>query len=177
MKVSATRMEFLKLKNRIKIAKRGHKLLKEKRDQLMKEFFEIEREAMEKRKEAEKILDEALKSFAFADATSPYEIELFSDISSEAGERVYSFITTPLMLDSAVEKEKQAMKSLKELAEIEDKLYKLAEEIERIRRRVNALEHIFIPELESSAKYIKQRLEEIELENIMTIMKIKELAG
>jgi len=175
MKVNATRMEFLKLKNRIKIAKRGHKLLKEKRDQLMREFLEMERKVREKRKEAEKLFDEALKTFALADATSPYEIKLFSDISSEAEKSVYSFITTPSMLELAIEKEKEAIKSLKELAEIEDRLYKLAEEIEKIRRRVNALEHIFIPRLEASARYVEQRLQEIELENIIMIMKIKEL--
>jgi len=202
MKISATRMEFLKLKNRIRIAKRGHKLLKEKRDELMKNFFRIRKETEQKRAEAENALGTALKSFALAKLSARREeinISLLfpskacsskTKIKYVAGLEIpeleisiedrktqnYSLMSTPSELDAAITKAEEALLKSAELANLEAELYALAAEIEKTRRRVNALEHIFIPRLESSAKYIEMRLYEMELENIINIMKIKELA-
>lgn len=202
MKVSATRMEFLKLKNRIKIAKRGHKLLKEKRDELMKNFLQLRKEAESKRAEAEEALNKALKSFALArlsarreeiDASLLFPSKTCSSktkIKYVAGLEIpelevsmedkktqnYSLANTPSELDSAITKAEEALLKIAAVANLEAGLYSLAAEIEKVRRRVNALEHIFIPRLESSAKYIEMRLYEMELENIINIMKIKELA-
>lgn len=202
MKVSATRMEFLKLKNRIKIAKRGHKLLKEKRDELMKNFLSIRKNAEQKRIEAEDVLSRALKSFALAKLSARREevdiALLFPSKSCSSKTKIkhvagleiselevsikdrktqnYSLANAPSELDSAITKAEEALLKITELANLEAELYSLATEIEKVRRRVNALEHIFIPRLESSAKYIEMRLYEMELENIINIMKIKELA-
>jgi len=202
MKISATRMEFLKLKNRIKIARRGHKLLKEKRDELMKNFLQIRKEAESKRADAEEALSKALKSFALAKLSARREevdIALLfpsktcsskTKIKYVAGLEIpeleisiedrkaqtYSLANTPSELDNALAKAEEALLKSAELANSEAELYSLATEIEKVRRRVNALEHIFIPRLESSAKYIEMRLYEMELENIINIMKIKELA-
>ena len=199
MKVSATRMEFLKLKGRIKIARRGHRLLKEKRDELMKNFLSIKKDAEKKRVETEEVLNQALRSFSLAKITATKtDIDLsllFPSRTSKSSVKIkniagleipevevtlerlktlsYSLAHTPSELDGAIEASEEALRKVVELANLETELYSLATEIEKVRRRVNALEHIFIPRLESSAKYIKMRLYEMELENIINIMKIK----
>lgn len=196
--VNPTRMEMLKLKKRLKIAEQGYKLLKDKRDGLMKEFIQIVKEAKRLRKEIEPELKKALQSFVFSSASAaPWKIDevlstprkkislqtqtknvmgvnipLF-DYKEEDNFISYSLAQTPADLDESIEIFSIVFKKMVELAQIEHSAKLLALEIEKTRRRVNVLEYVFIPNIKETIKYISAKLSEQERGALITLMKIK----
>lgn len=201
--VNPTRMELLKLKGKVTLAKKGHRLLKEKRDALIMEFFNILEEARGVRREAEGKLAEAFRALILAQAllgdikvweaamaVKPMDgIKIRSrnimgvrvpvlevgDTRRNLLERGYGLIDTSAQLDEAASKFEEALKAVVQLAEIEKSIRLLAEEIESTKRRVNALENIIIPRLAATVKYIKMRLDEMERENFFKLKRIKTL--
>lgn len=197
-KVNATRMELLKLKKRVKLAKRGHKLLKDKRDELMKQFLSLIHRNRELREEIEREIAVVYQQFLAARSLmSPEMLEealmlpktqLHVDISTKLimsvlvpdiemsqegdGFLSYGFYDVPSELDQSLEALSALMPKLIQLAEMEKSLELLAMEIEKTRRRVNALEYVLIPELESTAKFIEMKLDEMERSALTTLMSI-----
>lgn len=199
--INPTRMELLSLKNRTKLAVKGHGLLKEKRDALIKEFFDIldrvkgVREAAERSlKEANEALLEAqiaIGDLAVRKASLSVKESIDVDIKSRSVmgvsvpvtnvkmeersiiDRGYSFSDTTIQLDEAAKKFEESIKFLIELGEVEKTIFLLAEEIEATKRRVNALEHIMIPRFENTEKYIDMRLQEMERENFVRLKMIR----
>ena len=202
--INPTRMELTRLKGRLKTAQRGHKLLKDKRDELMKQFMDVVRENRALRKRVEEGLMRAHGSFTVAAAImSPEMLEqsllypkqsveldmTFENImsvdvpkyqfhtnSQEAGEIYpYAFAQTSGELDDAVDAMSQVFQDMLRLAEVEKTSQLLAEEIEKTRRRVNALEYVKIPQMQSSIKYITMKLDENERANTIRLMKVKDM--
>lgn len=196
--VNPTRMALMDLKRRHKSAKRGHKLLKDKQDGLMQQFMKIIREAKSLREEVEEQLGNVFKKFLAASAwmtdaelqnalSSPQakielEVETRSvmsvkipsfSISKEGTIKSYGFAGTNAMFDEAVEALEQVFEVLINLAQIEKQAEAMAIELETTRRRVNALEHKMIPDLEETVKYIKMKLDESERAGIIATMRIK----
>lgn len=187
------------------MAVRGHKLLKDKLDELMKRFLELVRRDRELREAIDESLAQAFQGFLMAraamssgavDAALMYPKERITLSASEKSimnvavprfewsfERQsdstniypYGFAYTSSELDSAVKLLSEAMPLLVELAEIEKSVELLAGEIERTRRRVNALEHVLVPNLERSIKYITMKLDEAERGNLTRLMKVKDM--
>jgi len=207
LNVNPTRMELLQLKKKLATAKRGHKLLKEKRDGLMKEFLKIIKEAKALREKIDKELNIAFKEFIFASAdmrpeameealaypaqeiileaskknVMSVEIPIFKyhtkgTITGKENEFLcYSLATTHSGLDSSLKIFSQTLSDMIKLAEIEHGASLLAAEIEKTRRRVNALEYIFIPNNEETIKYISAKLNEQERSSITSLMRVKEI--
>ncbi len=202
--VSATRMELTRLKGRLKTATRGHKLLKDKRDELMKQFMESVRENRALRAKVEEGLMKAHGSFTVASALMSSEmleqalmypkqsVELdmsfknimsvnvpiyhFKTQNADSGNLYpYGFATTSCELDGAVEALSSVFQDMLKLARIEKTCQMLAEEIEKTRRRVNALEYVKIPQMQESIKYISMKLEENERNNTIRLMKVKDM--
>ena len=202
--INPTRMELTRLKGRLKTAQRGHKLLKDKRDELMKQFMDVVRENRTLRKRVEEGLMKAHGSFTVAAALmSPemleqsllypkqsVELEMsfqnimsvdvpqyqFKTKSEDPGEIYpYGFAATSGELDDAVAALSQVFQDMLHLAEIEKTSQLLAEEIEKTRRRVNALEYVKIPEMQANIKYITMKLDENERANTIRLMKVKDL--
>ncbi len=202
--INPTRMELTRLKGRLKTAQRGHKLLKDKRDELMKQFMDVVRENRALRKRVEEGLMRAHGSFTVAAALmSPemleqslmypkqsVELEMtfqnimsvdvpeyhFKTRSQDSGEVYpYGFAQTSGELDDAVDAMSQVFQDMLKLAEIEKTSQLLAEEIEKTRRRVNALEYVKIPQMEESIKYITMKLDENERANTIRLMKVKDM--
>lgn len=201
--VNPTRMELLKLKERAKLAEKGHRLLKEKRDALIMEFFNILEEARGMRKKAEEQLAEAFEKLILAEAVlgsakvseaslavkGGFELEVdyrnimgvkvpvlrVEDIGHRHSvvERGYGLVDTSSLLDEAAEKFEEALETVLKLAEIEESIKLLAEYIDATKRRVNALENVLIPRLSATVKYIKMRLDEMERENFFKLKRIK----
>jgi V/A-type H+-transporting ATPase subunit D len=199
--VNPTRMELLKLKTKLKLAKKGHRLLKEKRDALIMEFFAVLDEAKGVRKRAEEELAEAFKALILAQATlgiirvtqASLAVKAATDIELESRsimgvtvpvlklgetrrtllERGYGLVDTSSQLDEAAGKFERVLNVIAELAEIEKSILLLAEEIEKTKRRVNALENIVIPRVNATVKYIEMRLDEMERENFFKLKRIK----
>ncbi len=205
IRVSPTRMQLLQLKKRHSMAVRGHKLLKDKLDELMKHFLELVRRDRELREQVDEKLGTAFRGFLIArgamsaaavDAALMYPKET---VSLKAGQRhimnvavpslewtfehegdatniyPYGFAYTSTELDTAIRLLSEAMPALVELAEVEKAVELLADEIEKTRRRVNALEYVLIPSLEQSIKYITMKLDEAERGNLTRLMKVKEI--
>ena len=181
--INPTRMELLSLKNRTKLAVKGHGLLKEKRDALIKEFFDIldrvkgVREAAERSlKEANEALLEAqiaMGDLAVRKASLSVPVTNVKMEERSIIDRGYSFSDTTIQLDEAAKKFEESIKFLIELGEVEKTIFLLAEEIEATKRRVNALEHIMIPRFENTEKYIDMRLQEMERENFVRLKMIR----
>ena len=203
LKVNPTRMALSELKLRLVTAKRGHKLLKDKQDELMKQFINLIKENKKLRMEVEKELSESFKSFLLASATmSPLFLEsavsfpkekLSVDIKSknimsvnvsemkfvkeemEGSIFPYGFVQTSAELDDTVIKLQKVLDNLLSLAEIEKSCQLMADEIEKTRRRVNALEYSTIPNLEETVKDIRMKLDENERATITRLMKVKQM--
>jgi V/A-type H+-transporting ATPase subunit D len=194
-----TRMELLRLKNRMRLAERGHDLLKEKRDSLIMEFFNAIAEIKESRQTVEASLSEAFSSLTQAKMIMgparviefAYASKVQTDISiatrSMMGVRVpvmsveqhvpelpYSLPDSSARLDTMSTKFREALKSLVRLAEIESTVKRLALEIERTKRRVSALETIVIPSLDATARFVRLALEEREREDFMRLKMIRD---
>ena len=202
--VNPTRQELTRLKARLKTSIRGHKLLKDKRDELMKQFMDVVRENRALRKKVEEALNQAHASFTVASAIMSSEmleqsllypkqsVELdmtfqnimsvnvpvyqFRTKSDDAGEIYpYGFAATSGELDGAVDALSGVFQDMLKLAEIEKTSQLLAEEIEKTRRRVNALEYVKIPQMEEAIKYISMKLDENERSNTIRLMKVKDM--
>jgi len=198
--VNATRMELLRLKRRLVIARKGHKLLKDKQDELMRQFLGLIDEIRGLRSNIEKRLMRAFSSFLMARAVMDREnleaaimfpkqkLSLIVDtepimnlrvpkfqLSSEGEVYSYGFLNTSAELDSSLKFYSELLPEMIKLAEIERTVELLADEIEKTRRRVNALEYILIPDLEDTIKYITMRLNEMERSNLTRLMKVKEM--
>ena len=202
LNVNPTRMELKRLKARLKTAVRGHKLLKDKSDEMIRRFSVIIRKNKQLREEVEASLGDMLKQFsvarsltgaevveqAFSMPTSPLAIECgignimgveVPEISVKQGKREvkfpYSFAGLTSEADASVDMLVQLMPRLVELAETEKTIRMLAEEIERNKRRVNALEYVMIPQLEETIKYISIKLDENERSALTRLMKVKDM--
>ena len=202
--ITPTRMVLNQLKGRLKTARRGHKLLKDKRDELMRQFMDVVRRNKELRIRVEEGLTAALASLQVASSImSPEMMEqalLYPRQSVELGMTYknimsvnvprysfhtknndpsevypYGFAQTSGELDDALEKLSLVFQDMLELAEVEKTMQLLAEEIEKTRRRVNALEYVMIPELEGNIKYISMKLEENENATKVRLLKVKEM--
>ena len=198
--VNATRMELQNLKKRVKTAKRGHKLLKDKMDELMRNFLQLIHETRSIRENVEEELASAYKSFIVARAVmSPDTLEeaIMSpsrliklkyktvpimnlrepefELEAEGDAHCYGFNFTSADLDFAIETFGKVLEDLIKLAELENKVKDLAYEIETTRRRVNALEYVLIPNLEETIKYISMKLSEMERSNLSRLMRLKEI--
>ena len=202
--VNPTRMELTRLKKKLITAKRGHKLLKDKRDELMRRFLELVRENMELREKVEKGLEQANKNFVLAKAVMREEtlntallaplqslsVEVKSDNVMSVDIPVfeyktrmpdkndmysYGFAFTSGDLDYAVRSLSEIFPDMLKLAEIEKSCQLMSAEIEKTRRRVNALEHVMIPETERNIKYITMKLDENERSTQVRLMKVKDM--
>ena len=202
--INPTRQELNRLKNRLRTSVRGHKLLKDKRDELMKQFMDVVRENRALRKRVEEGLMRAHGAFTVAAALMSPEmleqsllypkqsVELdmtfqnimsvdvpqyqFRTSSQDPGEVYpYGFAQTSGELDDAVDALSRVLSDMLRLAEIEKTSQLLAEEIEKTRRRVNALEYVKIPEMQANIKYITMKLDENERSNTIRLMKVKDM--
>lgn len=199
-----TRMELTRLKKKLVTAVRGHKLLKDKRDELMRQFLDLAKENMELRKAVEKGIRKANANFVTAKASMPeealhtalmapkqevyleaerknvmsVEIPVFEYRTRTADPNdiySYGFAFTSGDLDDAVRSLADVLPQMLELAEKEKACQLLAAEIEKTRRRVNALEHVMIPETQESIRYITMKLDENERSSQIRLLKVKDM--
>ncbi|GAA0766084.1 V-type ATP synthase subunit D [Clostridium subterminale] len=205
LNVNPTRMELSKLKKRLATATRGHKLLKDKQDELMRRFIDLIKYNNKLRGEVEDKLQGAFKDFLMASAAiSPEFLEEAisypkESISLELAEKnimsvnvpvmnfvrklegdsgsiyPYGFYSTSSELDNSIEQLYLILPKLLELAEVEKSCQLMADEIEKTRRRVNALEYMTIPQLQETIKYIKMKLDENERGALSRLMKVKDM--
>lgn len=202
--VTPTRMVLNQLKGRLKTARRGHKLLKDKRDELMRQFMDIVKLNKQLRTRVEEGLTGAFAALQVASSImSPEMLEqalLYPRQSVELGLSYknimsvnvprysfhtknndpaeiypYGFAQTSGELDDALDNMARVFEDMLELAQVEKTMQLLAEEIEKTRRRVNALEYVMIPELEGNIKYISMKLEENENSTKVRLLKVKEM--
>ena len=202
--VNPTRMELTRLKKKRTTAVRGHKLLKDKRDELMRQFLDLVRENMALRQKVEAGIRAANTNFVMAKAAMSEATlrtalmcpkqEVSLDVSSRNvmsvdvpvfGYRTrtadendiysYGFAFTTQDLDGAVQSLAQILPDMLRLAEVEKSCQLMAEEIEKTRRRVNALEHVIIPETEKNIKFITMKLDENERSTQIRLMKVKDM--
>ncbi len=200
LNVNPTRMELKKLKARLSTAVRGHKLLKDKSDEMIRRFTVILRDAKRLREEVEKELSDVLRQFSIARSITPSfeaetafsmptvavtvncetqsvmgvdvpKVELMSEKRGEGLPYTYSEITGEA--DYSVQKASELLPKMVALAQTEKAVRMLSEEIERNKRRVNALEYVMIPQLEETIKYIKDKLDENERAAVVRLMKVK----
>ena len=195
-------MELKRLKARLKTAERGHKLLKDKSDEMIRRFMEYAKENKRLREQVEKELSTALTTFIVAKAVSDdavvqeavampsktLKLEMDSQNvmsvvvpvikvqqSSSEDKYPYSFSSVTAELDSSIEVMGGMLERMVKLAEIEKTCNMLAIEIEKNRRRVNALEYVMIPQLQETIKFITMKLDENERSNIVRLVKVKSL--
>lgn len=197
-------MELTRLKRKLVTATRGHKLLKDKRDELMRQFLELVRENKSLRESVEAGIEAANKNFVLAKAGMSDEVlnvalmapkqEVFLGASNKNVMSVeipifdyqtrtadandiysYGFAFTSSDLDDAVKSLADILPEMLRLAEIEKSCQLMAAEIEKTRRRVNALEHVMIPEMRENIKYITMKLDENERSTQIRLMKVKDM--
>ncbi|MBO4872920.1 MAG: V-type ATP synthase subunit D [Lachnospiraceae bacterium] len=202
--VIPTRMELGKQKKRLVTAVRGHKLLKDKRDELMRQFLELVRENKTLRESVEEKLKKANANFVLARAAGSDQIlntallapkqQVFLDMTvknvmsvevpvfekktrteNEGDIYSYGYAFTPPQLDDAVESLYEVLPELLRLAEVEKSCRLMAAEIEKTRRRVNALEHVIIPDAQTKIKFITMKLDENERSTQIRLMKIQDM--
>lgn len=196
-----TRMEMSSLKKRLVTAKRGHKLMKDKRDEMVRRFIAYVRRNKELREQVEALMHEATRHFVLAKAAMSaaeveealcypasaasieigtrhvlsIEVPKLTYAANKTAPRTYGYMTTSTELDAAVDKFAELMPLLIELAEIEKTCNLMANEIEKTRRRVNALEYVMVPQLEEAIHRISMKLDENERGNLTRLMKTKEM--
>ncbi|SEN46666.1 V/A-type H+-transporting ATPase subunit D [Amphibacillus marinus] len=204
LNVKPTRMELSNLKDRLAISTRGHKLLKDKQDELMRQFITLIRKNNALRDEVEKELTEAMQAFVVAKSllNESFIEELFAvpdksvtlniqeknimsvivpemnftvDEDDKDSEMQYGLLNSNSELDDSIARINTILPKLLKLSEIEKTCQLMADEIEKTRRRVNALEYLKIPQLEETIHYIQMKLEENERANITRIMKVKDM--
>jgi V/A-type H+/Na+-transporting ATPase subunit D len=200
LNVNPTRMELLKLRRRTAIARRGHKLLKDKQDELMRTFMELIEKLKHSRQEVEKSLREATAQYILnkahigedtieqlwhglkAEAEVTWNWEPLMNlrlpryqVTAKAQDISYGYLDTTLALDQMTEQYKNLLAQLVALAEQEKVIKLLAEEIGKTRRRVNALEYILIPNLIETMRYINMKLIEHERGTVTRLMRIKDI--
>ncbi len=200
--VNPNRMELLKLRRRLQVARRGHKLLKDKFDELMKRFQKAVAESLVLREEVEASLARAYGTFAIARSeTSTPELEealsfpvasaevavgrasLVSvvvpelELDTQGALDSYGLALTPALLDVSIAMYDRVLPDMVRMAALEKAVRILADEIEKTRRRVNALEYVLIPQLENTVRYITMKLDEFERANLTRLMKIKEMVS
>ncbi len=202
--VNPTRMELSRLKKKLNTATRGHKLLKDKRDELMRRFLEMVRENRELRMKVEEKIkaananfvlakssmsDETLKAALLAPKQEVYVSTSYRNVMSvdipvfDTQTRTpdpndiysYGYAFTSADLDDAVKSLADILPDLIKLAEIEKSCQLMADEIEKTRRRVNALEHVMIPETQEQIRYITRKLDENERSTQTRLMKVKDM--
>ncbi len=202
--VNPTRMELTRLKKKLVTAIRGHKLLKDKRDELMRQFLDLVRENKELREKVERGIETANKNFVLARASMSEEVLYTAllapkqDVSIEVSEKnvmsvdipvfdiktrtpdkndifSYGFAFTSADLDDAIESLSEVLPDMLKLAEVEKSCQLMASEIEKTRRRVNALEHVMIPDTQEKIKYITMKLDENERSTQTRLMKVKDM--
>ena len=203
--VTPTRMVLNQMKGRLRTATRGHKLLKDKRDEEMRRFMEIVRRNQALRQKVEQGLTEAFAAMSMASAVMSPEmleqsllyprqrVELgvgqrnimsvnvpvyqFKTVAADtaAGALPYGFAQTSGELDDALTRLYEVFEDMLELAEVEKTMQLLAEDIEKTRRRVNALEYVMIPELQDNIRYITMKLAENESSTKVRLMKVKDM--
>ena len=202
--VNPTRMELTRLKKKLATAIRGHKLLKDKRDELMRQFLDLVRENKSLREKVEFKINEANKNFVLARAVMQDEVlnvalltpkqEVFLETSTKNVMSVeipvfeyktkspdandiysYGYAFTSSDLDDSVKALADVLPEMLRLAECEKSCQLMAAEIEKTRRRVNALEHVMIPRMQESIKYIIMKLDENERSTQIRLMKVKDM--
>lgn len=200
--INPTRMELTRLKGRLATATRGHKLLKDKRDEMVRQFMLQIKRNKELREQIDVKLSQAMKRFSVAEARMGEDAvteallcpareatvtvdrrnmmnidvpKLTYEGKTDTADLPYGFAFSSGELDQAVLDIAELMPLLIELAEVEKTCNMLADEIEKTRRRVNALEHVMIPEMQENIKYIVMRLEENERSTTTRLMKVKEM--
>lgn len=202
--VNPTRMELTRLKKKLVTATKGHKLLKDKRDELMRQFLDLVRENMALRQKVEAGIMSANKNFVIAKAGMSEQIlntalmspkqEVYLEASKKNVMSVdipvfktrtrtadandiysYGFAFTSGDLDDAVKSLADILPDMLRLAEAEKSCQLMAAEIEKTRRRVNALEHVIIPETQENIKYITMKLDENERSTQIRLMKVKDM--
>ena len=199
--IKPTRMELLKLKKRVLLAEKGHKLLKEKRDALIAEFLLIIKEVRKLRKKMEEELASAFKGLTAAKALlGTRTVNQLSQITDQdinvdlktrnimgvtvpiiripettrkMTERGYGLFDTSSQLDEAAYNFEDSLQAIVQLAEIEETVTRLAQEVEKTKRRVNALEYIVIPKLKATVKYIQMHLDEMARDSFLRLKKVK----
>lgn len=200
LKVNPTRVNLLALRKRVKTAQRGHKLLKDKRDGLMKQFMEIIRNVKSLREEVEADIGEMFGLFLRAGSVmSPSAIETallastakldlnvttknvmsvhIPQFEAEFSGKAVGFTTvgTSVALEAALQKLQTIFPKLLRLAEMEKAAESLADEIEKTRRRVNTLEYRMIPDLKDTVRFITMKLEESARDALVSVMRIKKM--
>lgn len=204
LNVNPTRMVLTTLRRKLLVAVRGHKLMKDKRDELMKRFLDLARKNKALREEVERLLAEVYRNFAIANAVMPkavmeealmypkqgvdivlgrknimsVDVPVFDFVTTTDELKdilPYGFVNTSGELDKSIEKLSEVFPVLLELAAMEKEASLLAEEIEKTRRRVNALEYVMIPNLEETIKFIRMKLDENERGNQTRLMKVKDM--
>ena len=204
LNVNPTRMELSKLKTKLVSARRGHKLLKDKRDELMRQFMNLIKENRQLRIEVEQAISEANRYMAVAGSSMQREVLETAlmlpkqEVELQVSEKnvmsvyipifipnyrtndvndIYSYGTafTSIDLDGAVSALSAVFPKMIRLAEVEKACQLLADEIEKTRRRVNALEHIMIPDYEETIKFITMKLSENERSTTTSLMKVKDM--
>jgi V/A-type H+-transporting ATPase subunit D len=198
--VNPTRMELLRLKKRIILARRGHKLLKDKQDELVRNFLEIIEDTKKLRIQADNEIQSVFQSYSIAEGVvggagienlfsipgAQTEVKLKTrsimnlkapvfEVDITGNPYDYGDATSSVLVDRSVKMYGELLKTLLKLAELEKTSILLAEEIEKTRRRVNALEYILIPNMEETIKYITMKLSEMERSNLTRVMKVKEM--
>ena len=202
--VNPTRMELTRLKSKLVTAVKGHRLLKDKRDELMREFLDLVRENMALRLKVEEGIRQANVNFVIAKAgmsqealrealmAPKQEVTLMEDVKNVMSVNIpvfdyktrtsdpndiysYGFAFTSSDLDGAVKSLADILPDMLRLAEVEKSCQLMAAEIEKTRRRVNALEHVTIPETQAGIKYITMKLDENERSTQIRLMKVKDM--
>lgn len=204
LQVNPTRMELNRLKKQLIVARRGHKLMKDKRDELMRQFLDVVRENKILRERMEKYLLKSNQEFLIARAVmrpefleealmigrNPIKIEIeiknimsvdvpLFKLSQENQEKIdtfpYGMASTTGELDMAISELNQVFPTMLKLAQIEKTSQLLADEIEKTRRRVNSLEYVMIPNYEQTIRSITMKLDESERGNLTRLMKVKDM--
>jgi V/A-type H+-transporting ATPase subunit D len=200
LEVNPTRMELLRLKKRLAMARRGHKLLKDKQDELMRQFMDMIRDIKDLRVAVEKSMAEAFRRFLFVSAAMSrraleeavgfpskrirLDVSQRSILNIKAPElrptvegeiQCYGFAQTPGDLDVSLQALNEVLDKMIILAQKEKWVQLLAEELVSTRRRVNSLEYVLIPNLQETISYITMKLSEMERSNFSRLMKVKEI--